>query len=297
VAQNPSWTWRLWGESSCHQIVRLFFRFLQWSADSHSIPQRIISFISLGYGIWAVANFIIHVFNPPILLVGLCAGAIFLAAKGLVANIAALAFGEGKTAGGIPLIFRFDVVVPRRAEKVAIIGQTLAAALKSNYKDTLSSLKTILSRRNTNNEFSVKDVILVLQSPKALFHVQPSAFEDLRKIALPGIIRLCRDLKKERERVKIACHPASTLSMIAVDWHRNKPLAIVSPKLQMLSKISDRLSLIIRGEQYKAVAADIERFIFEAENRKLPGAFCCSLAEAGTTLERALSEVTTLKRR
>ena len=94
----------------------------------------------------------------------------------------------------------------------------------------------------------MEEIWLVLQTPLALLSVHPDAARHLCSVTVSGLERLAASINDNDSRVKVAFHPATTLSMIVVDWDRESRLAIVGPKMQTIPIIDRRLSLVLSGE-------------------------------------------------
>lgn len=284
MARDPSWTWRLRGRASDRRRVRVWYGFLRWCADSHSVTNRLVSAIGLVFSIAFLAVYSFNTPNVPADIYVVSAVAALFALKGLVAQVSKVIFHEQTLLGGAPTADRFETLVPQGAEKVALVGQNLASRIGDKYDTTLEGLRTLLSR--SGPEHAVQEIWLVLQTPLALFSVHPQAARHLETITLPALRQLAIDLNDNR--VKVAFHPAATLSMLVVDWHLEARMAVITPKVQTLPIIDRRLSMVVSGAEFDTVAPHFDRLLFETRNGEFPGAATAAISEAATTLEKLL---------
>ena len=283
MATEPSWTWRLRAESADDWWVRWWFKFLRWCTDSHSLMNQLVSAVGLIFGIGYLAKYAATIQSIPtaIYVVGVVAALIAL--KGLVAHVTKILVREKAIVGGAPTADRFDNLVPQGAQKVALVGQNLASRLGDKYDVTVQGLRALLSRGGPGGNHVVEEIWRVLQTPLALFSVHPDAARHLELITLPALRRLAQDLNDNR--VKVAFHPAATLSMLVVDWHRETRLAVVTPKMQTLPIIDRRLSVVVSGDEFDTIAPHFDRFLFEARQREFPGATTATISKAAEMLD------------
>jgi len=283
MSTDPCWTWRLRAEAADRWQVRLWYRSLRWCTDNYSLTDQLISAVGLIIGILYLIKmyYAAKTQSLPVIYYVVGTVALVIALKGLVAHITKIVFLEKTIVGGAPTADRFENLVPQSAQKVALVGQNLASRLGDKYDATLQGLQALLSRQGSR---AVEEIWLVLQTPLALFSVHPEAAQHLHSITLPALKRLATDLNDER--VKVAFHPAATLSMLVVDWHRETRLAVVTPKLQTLSVINRRLSVVVSGGDFDTIAPDFDRFLFKATMSECPGAATVTISEAATVLER-----------
>lgn len=175
-------------------------------------------------------------------------------------------------------------VVPPAAEEVAILGQNLCTRLwldKDRYIRVLGELQTLLSRT------SLREVVLIMMTPKALRSIHPEAAEDMRDYSLPGLTDLARHLaKKERDKVKVVFHRSATLSLVAVDWtHPDRAFALITPKFQRTDSVDGRLSLLLDETEFEA--RNLTRMLKDAKTGNAD-ASAAPLNEAAALLETLL---------
>jgi hypothetical protein len=242
---------------------------------------RLISALGLIFGAWYATKYVVESTGTgiPTLVYLVAIVAILMALKGLIAHLTAVFLYEKKLVGGSPTEDRFDRLVPQRAQKVALVGQNLASRLDEKYDMTLHGINTLLSRP------SVKEIWLVVQTPLALFSVHPAAARHLNSVTVQSLSRLAEGLGQKAACVKVAFHPAATLSMLVVDWHLERRLAVVTPKVQTLPIIDRRLSVVLSGSEFDTVAPHFDRFLSEAIRGEFPGAASVSLVDAAQTLK------------
>jgi len=208
--------------------------------------------------------------------------AMLIVFKGIVAQVAKVLLHEKSIVGGAPTADRFETLVPKNAKKVAVVGQNLASRMGDKYDSTLGALRDLLSRGGHENPV-VEEIWLVFQTPLALSAVHPDAARHLQSITLPALRRLAADINDDR--VKVAFHPAATLSMLIVDWHCEKRMAVISPKVQTLPVIDRRLSIVVSGDEFDTIAPHFDRFLFEARQGEYPGAAVAPISTAAKKLE------------
>jgi hypothetical protein len=220
------------------------------------------------------------VFEGPLISIrAVAAAAVIVALKGVLGLFSGVFFREKKLVGGAPPESRLERIIPRGAKRIAIVGQNLAARFDEGYDSLLQSLRMLLSRRD-----SVEELWIVLQTPLALSVVHPAAARHLRNVTMNGLQRLSNDLGELASRARVAFHPAATLSMIVVDWHTDRRLCVVEPKVQTLPIIGRRLSVVLSGEAFDQVAPHFDQFLSEARRKEFPGAASVDLQEAAATL-------------
>ena len=283
MATEPSWTWRLRADAADRWWVRWWYKFLRWCTESHSLPNRLVSAVGLVFGIGYLAMYAATTQSVPAAIYVVGAVAVLIALKGLVAHVTKVLFREKTIVGGAPTADRFENLVPQGAQKVALVGQNLASRMGDKYGATLQGLRALLSRGGPGSNRAVEEIWLVLQTPLALFSVHPEAARHLQSITLPALRRLAQDLNDNR--VKVAFHPAATLSMLVVDWHRETRLAVVTPKVQTLPIIDRRLSVVVSGDEFDTIAPHFDRFLFEATQSEFPGAATATISDAAERLE------------
>jgi len=286
MVTEPSWTWRLRAEAADRWWVRWSYKVLRWCADSHSLTNRLVSAVALIFGIGYVTKYVVtSTPNVPAAVYVVGTVAVLMALKGLVAHATGVFLHEKTIVGGAPTADRFENLVPQGAQKVALVGQNLASRLDEKYDTTLHGLQTLLSRGGPGSTRSVEEIWLVVQTPLALFSVHPAAARHLRSVTVEALRRLAKDLKDDAKRVRVAFHPAATLSMLVVDWHRETRLAVVTPKVQTLPMIDRRLSVVLSGAEFDTVAPHFDQFLSEARRREFPGADYATLPDAADKLE------------
>jgi hypothetical protein len=290
----PRWAWSLYGHASPKRSVRWVYRSLWWCASTSSGVFRLVTILALIFTFCSLLIVFVRNWQAPsqhtfILVAELVA--LFLLVKGCLAQIAPLLFGENTLVSGRTYVNSLDYLVPRKAQKVAFVGQNLASRLSDEtYVIFSQSLKNLLSRGSRSGKTSIEKIWIVFQTPDSLKKIHPLAAKHLRTISLPAIEKLQSDLKEYSERVYFGFHPAATLSMLVVNWGLAEPLAVVTPKLQITSTVQGRLSFIARGKDYVAVTQDFERFIFHIEQEDYPKATWASLADAKNKLQKLLED-------
>lgn len=293
MADQPAWTWRLRSDADERWWVRWAYTFLRWCTDSQSLANRLVSIVGLIFGAIYVTN---HVFlrntttEVPLAVHAVAIVAILVALKTLVAHAAAVLFHDKKLVGGAPTEDRFERLVPKRAKKVALVGQNLASRLDEKYDLTLQGIQKLLSRRDSGKTPSVEEFWLVAQTPLALFSVHPAAARHLQSVTVNGLERLANDLADDGGRVQVAFHPAATLSMLVVDWHLDRRLAVVTPKMQTLPIIDRRACVVLSGGEFDTVAPHFDRFLSEARRREFPGARMVPLSQAANELRAMFTQ-------
>lgn len=239
--------------------------------------------MGLVFGIGYLAKYAATTQGVPAAIYVVGTVAMLIALKGLIAHVTKIFFRERTIVGGAPTADHFENLVPQGAQKVALVGQNLASRMGDKYDATLQGLRALLSRRGAGSNCAVEEIWLVFQTPLALFSVHPEAARHLQSITLPALKRLAQDLKDSR--VKVVFHPAATLSMLVVDWHRETRLAVVTPKVQTLPIIDRRLSVVVSGGDFDTIALHFDRFLFEARQSEFPGAATVTISDAAKKLE------------
>lgn len=234
--------------------------------------------------------FIQNTTNPHPLIIAVTLAAITIAIKAFIANFVGMCIPEKKLIGGSPTEDRFENLIPLRAKKVALVGQNLASKLDAKYELTLNGIRMLLSRRGNAEEPVLSEFWLIFQTPLALLSTHPTAARHLKSITINALKRLSSDLAEDANRVFVAFHPAATLSMIVVDWHKENRLAVITPKIQTLPMIDRRFSLVLSGEEFDTVVPHFDRFLFEAIHREFPGTAYASLREASVVLEQMFED-------
>ena len=146
-----------------------------------------------------------------------------------------------------------DMLVPRDARRVVLVGQNLSGRLGLTPQDQekfLGELRVVLARGT--------EISLVMMTPSALKAVHLEAAEDLAKFTLPSLEKLATALGPLRNRVQVVLHPAATLSLLAVDGE----YAYVTPKFQRTAQISGRLSFKLEPHLFDAPS--LERMLYDA---------------------------------
>jgi hypothetical protein len=282
MTTQPTWTWRLRADAADRWYWRWWYRFLRLCSDSENNVDRLAIAAGLVLSIGFVLVYLSSAKDLPVAAYTVGLVAILLALKGLVAHAARLVFRDQTIIGGAPTTYRFDNLVPQSAERVALVGQNLASRFDDKYEATVEGIRTLLSRRDSGNILKVEQIWLVLQTPLALLAVHPDAARHLCAVTLRALQRLASDINDDR--VKVAFHPATTLSMIVVDWHRDSRLAVISPKMQTIPIIERRLSLVLSSALFDTVAPHFDRFLSETLSREFPGACAAPLSKAASVL-------------
>ena len=283
MATEPTWTWRLRADAAERWHSRRWYSLLRLCSESATGFNRLANAVGLVLTIGFVVGYLRRASSPiPVVIYTLAVTAILLAVKGLVAHATRLVLRDQRIVGGADTTYRFDKLVPQRAQRIALVGQNLAARFDERFEITVQGIQTLLSRQGSGGIRRVDEIWLVLQTPLALLSVHPDAARHLCSVTLPGLERLANAINDKR--VKVAFHPATTLSMIVVDWDRDSRLAIVGPKMQTIPIIDRRLSLVLSGSALDSVAPHFDRFLSEASRREFPGACAAPLAQAATRL-------------
>ena len=291
MAKQPNWAWRLRADADERFWVRWIYKLLRWSTDSQSFAIRLFSIISLIFGIVVITNqvFILPANTNPTAVNIIAFVVIFLALKALLGHSTTLYFRDKKLIGGSPTEDNFDQLIPRGAKKVAIVGQNLGSRLDEKYSLTIKSIQKLLGRRDSQDNPSIEEILLVIMTPLALYCIHPKAAQHLQTLSLSGLRRLSIDLADDSERVKVVFHPAATLSMLVVDWHLEKRLTIITPKVQTLPIVNRRASIVLSGEDFDTVASHFDQFLDEARRCEFPGARMFHLSQAADELEKMFS--------
>ena len=295
MTNQPNWTWRLRADTNERWLVRSIYKLLRFSTDYQSFINDLVSTISLIFGIYFVIkySFISPVkVNVPIEIQIVSVVAVVIAAKALIANLTIFLFRDKKLVGGSPTEDCFERLVPINTKKVALVGQNLGSRFDNKYAATSKSIKKLLARKGSDNSPLIEEFVLVLQTPLSLLSVHPAAARHLQSLTIKGLKRLSNDLAEKRDRIYVAFHPAATLSMLVVDWHLNKRLAIVTPKVQTTPMVNRRASLVLSGEDFDTVAPHFDQFLAETRRKEFPGACMYTLSKAADELEKMFSQVT-----
>ncbi len=272
----PYWTWRLRADAAEKFRTRCWYAHLRWCIDASSPVKRVVDLLALPVSAICLAMYVPQLIGMPMLMILMGFAFFLFVYKSFVAHVAELRLGADIVVGGVPTVPRFDKLIPVDAKKIALVGQNQKSRFDQDYSVTLESLKSLLSREN------VKEIWIVIQTPLALWSDHPKAGKHLEDFTLEGLQRLAVDLPNE-ERVRVAFHPAATLSAIVVDYDEEKPLAIVTPKLQTTAKVKNRFSMVVQGDEYEAIMAGFERFLLEVD--EFEGGKTAKLADAATILK------------
>lgn len=171
-----------------------------------------------------------------------------------------------------------QVLVPRDARHVVLIGQNLSARLGFSpaEQDAFSAeLREVLDR-GTN-------VSLVIMPPSVLKMVHPEAAADLGHFTLPALERLAKSLGPFVGQVQLVLHPAATLSLLAID----NTYAYITPKFQNTAKITNRPTFKLEPRLFDS--ASLERMLYEAQKKK-QGALALPLDQGIAALRSQLIE-------
>lgn len=289
MARQPTWTWRFRAKADDKWYRRQWYGLLRTCCDTGTVFDRLVNAAGLTITLWYLVVYLWSLFSTtdsgqpsaPVFLRALVVIAIFLAIKGLMAHATRWLLRDQTIIAGADTSYRLDNLVPLTARRVAVVGQNLASRLDERFETTRQGIQALLSRQRSGTA-TVEEIWLVLQTPLALLSVHPDAARHLCSVTIPGLERLAELLKDSR--VKVAFHPAATLSMIVVDWDRDSRFAIVGPKMQTILIIDRRLSVVLAGSAIDSVAPHFDRFLSEASRAEFPGACVTSLSDAASKL-------------
>lgn len=175
-------------------------------------------------------------------------------------------------------------LVPLQANEVAVVGQNLAGRLglgeEQNYLKFKEELESLLTRD------SLKSLVLVMMTPKVLYSIHQEAAKDMKNSTLRGLEWLKSDLSDKR--ISVIFHPASTLSVLAVDWSNiNKAFAIITPKFQRTHDIYGRISILMDERYFDS--APLTRMIRDGRDKE-DGVFMADLTNAPDLLKSLLND-------